>query len=105
MTKKVISTIKHYKREKDGTLRFVGIEKREVEEHHWGHIDSLDIRDKADARRLAHEQEEFERLSTAPPPAQERDNKLTTARRGAAAARTAKGTTALIEADHSLDWS
>ena len=33
------------------------------------------------------------------------DNKLTTARRGAAAARTAKGTTALIEADQSLDWS
>ena len=63
MTKKVISTIKHYKREKDGTLRFVGFEKREVEEHHLGHIDSLDIRDKADARRLAHEQEEFERLA------------------------------------------
>ena len=62
MTKKVISMIKHYKREKDGTLRFVGTEKREVEEHHWGHIKSLDIRDKADARRLAHEQDEFERL-------------------------------------------
>ena len=62
MTKKVISTIKHYKRAKDGTLRFVGIEKRAVEEHHWGHIKSLDIRGKADARRLAHEQEEFERL-------------------------------------------
>ena len=56
MTKKVISTIKHYKKQKDGTLRFVGNEKREVEEHHWGHINSLDIRDKADARRLAHEQ-------------------------------------------------
>ena len=65
MTKKVISTIKHYKKQKDGTLRFVGIEKREVEEHHWGHINSLDIRDKADARRLAHEQEEFERLADA----------------------------------------
>ena len=62
MTKKVISTIKHYKKQKDGTLRFVGFENREVEEHHWGHIKSLDIRDKADARRLAHEQEEFERL-------------------------------------------
>ena len=65
MTKKVISTIKHYKKQKDGTLRFVGIEKREVEEHHWGHIDSLDIRDRVDARRLAHEQEEFERLADA----------------------------------------
>ena len=62
MTKKVISTIKHYKREKDGTLRFVGIEKREVEELHWGHIKLLDLRDKADAHRLAHEQEDFERL-------------------------------------------
>ncbi len=62
MTKKVISTIKHYKREKDGTLRFVGTEKREVEEHHWGHIKSLDWRDEADARRLARDQEDFERL-------------------------------------------
>ena len=62
MTKKVISTIRHYKRQKDGTLRFVGIGKREVEEEHWGHIDSLDERDRADARRLAHEQEDFERL-------------------------------------------
>ena len=62
MTKKVISTIRHYRREKDGTLRFVGIEKREVEERHWGHIKLLDVRDKADAHRLAHEQEDFERL-------------------------------------------
>ena len=62
MTKKVISTIRHYKRTKDGSLRFVGIEKREVEEHHWGHIKLLDVRDKADAHRLAHEQEDFERL-------------------------------------------
>ena len=62
MTKKVISTIKHYKSTKDGSLRFVGTEKREVEEHHWGHIKLLDVRDKADAHRLAHEQEDFERL-------------------------------------------
>ena len=60
MTK--ISTIRHYKRTKNGSLRFIGIETREVEEHHWGHIKLLDIRDKADARRLAHEQEDFERL-------------------------------------------
>ena len=65
MTKKVISTIRHYKRNADGSLRFVGIEKREVEEHHWGHIKLLDVRDKADAHRLAHEQEDFERLADA----------------------------------------
>ena len=59
---KKISEVKHYKIRKDGSLRFVGIEHVEVEEHHWGHIKSLDIRDKADARRLAHEQDEFERL-------------------------------------------
>ena len=63
MTKKIISTIRHYKKQKDGSLRFVGIEKREVEEHHWGHIKPLDWRDKAYARRLAHEQEDFERLA------------------------------------------
>ena len=62
MTKKVISTIKHYKKQKDGSLRFVGIEKREAEEHHWGHIKLLDVRDKADEHRLAHEQEELERI-------------------------------------------
>ena len=60
MTK--ISTVRHYKIRKDGTLRLVDIEHVEVEEHHWGHIDSLDVRDRADARRLAHEQEDFERL-------------------------------------------
>ena len=62
MTKKVISTVKHYKRMKNGSLRFVGTEHVEVEEHHWGHIKLLDVRDKADERRLAHEQEDFERL-------------------------------------------
>ena len=65
MTKKVINTVKHYKIQKDGPLKFVGNEKREVAEHHWGHIESLDIRDKADARRLADEQEEFEALADA----------------------------------------
>ena len=65
MTKKVISTIRHYRREKDGTLRFVGIEKREVEERHRGHLKLLDVRDNADAHRLAHEQEDFERLADA----------------------------------------
>ena len=60
---KKISTIRHYRRTKNGSLRFVGIEHVEVEEHHWGHIESLDWRDKADARRLAHELEAFERLA------------------------------------------
>ena len=60
MTK--ISTVRHYKRMKNGSLRLVGIEHVEVEEHHWGHIESLDVRDRADAHRLAHEQEDFERL-------------------------------------------
>ena len=59
---KKISEVRHYKVNPDGTLRFVGIEHVEVEEHHLGHINSLDLRDKADARRLAREQEEFERL-------------------------------------------
>ena len=63
MTK--ISTVRHYKIRKNGTLRFVGIEHVEVEEHHWGHIKLLDVRDKADAHRLAHEQEDFERLADA----------------------------------------
>ena len=53
MTKKVISTVKHYKIQKDGSLKFVSNEHVEVAKHHWGHIASLDIRDKADARRLA----------------------------------------------------
>ena len=60
MTK--ISTIKHYRRTKNGSLRFIGLETREVEETHVTHIAGLDMRDKADARRLAHEQEDFERL-------------------------------------------
>ena len=63
MTKKVISKVRHYKRNADGSLRFVSIEHVEVEELHWGHIDSLDWRDKADARRLAHEKEAFERIA------------------------------------------
>ena len=63
MTK--ISTVRHYKIRKDGSLRFVVIEHVEVEEHHWGHIESLDWRDAADARQLAHEQESFERLADA----------------------------------------
>ena len=65
MAKKVISTIRHYKRTKNGTLRFVGTEKREVEEHHWGHIESLDWRDAADAQQLAQDREAFERLADA----------------------------------------
>ena len=65
MTKKVISTIRHYKKQKDGTLRFVGIEKREVEEHHWGHIESLDARDAADQLQLARDREAFEALADA----------------------------------------
>ena len=59
---KKISTVKHYKIRKDGTLRFVGLEHIEVEEQHWGHISSLDIRDAADIARRAREAEEFEAL-------------------------------------------
>ena len=65
MTKKVISTVRHYKVRKDGSLRFVGIEHAEVEEYHWGHIEALDWRDEADARQLARDQEDFERLADA----------------------------------------
>ena len=65
MAKRVISKVRHYKRTKDGSLRFVGIEHVEVEEHHWGHVDSLDWRDAADARRLVHERETFEALADA----------------------------------------
>ena len=65
MTSKVISTVRHYKRAKDGTLRLVGIEKHEVEEYHWGHIEALDWRDEADAQQLARDQEDFERLADA----------------------------------------
>ena len=65
MTKKVISTIKHYKMQKDGTLRFVGIEKREVEENHVTHIAGLAERDAADAIRHPQELEDFEALADA----------------------------------------
>ena len=65
MTKKVISTIRHYKRNADGSLRFVGIEKREVEETHVTHIAGLDERDEADAIRRARELEDFEALADA----------------------------------------
>lgn len=58
-----INTVRHYRRQKNGTLRFAGIEKVEVEEEHWGHIESLDWRDKADANRRAHEEDAFERLA------------------------------------------
>ena len=59
---KAISKVRHYRRTKNGAFRLVGIEEVEVEEHHWGHVDSLDWRDQADARRLAREQENFEAL-------------------------------------------
>ena len=63
MTK--ISTIRHYKIRKDGTLRFVGIETREVEETHVTHIAGLDERDEADAICRARELEDFEALADA----------------------------------------
>ena len=56
------SIVKHYRIQKDGSLKFIGNETREVEETHVTHIAGLDMRDKADARRLGHEQEDFERL-------------------------------------------
>ena len=61
MTK--ISTVRHYKIRKDGTLRFVGIEKYEVEENHMTHIAGLAERDAADAIRHAQELEDFEALA------------------------------------------
>ena len=63
MTK--ISTIRHYKIRKDGSLRFVGIETREVEETHVTHIAGLAERDEADAIRRARELEDFEALADA----------------------------------------
>ena len=65
MTKKVISTIKHYKMQKDGTLRFVGIEHVEVEEPHVTRFDGLAERDEADALCLARDIEDFEALADA----------------------------------------
>ena len=62
---KMMSEVKHYKLNADGTLRFVGIEHVEVEEAHWGHVDSLDWRDAADARRLSLDREAFEALADA----------------------------------------
>ena len=59
---KKISTVKHYKIRKDGTLKLVGLEHVEVEEHHWGNIESLELRDKADAIRRDRESEAFEAL-------------------------------------------
>ena len=47
---------------KDGSLRFIGIEKREVEETHVTHIAGLAARNEADAIRRARETEEFEAL-------------------------------------------
>lgn len=60
-----ISKVRHYRRQKDGSLRFAGIERVEVEEVHWGHVDSLDWRDAADARRLSLDREAFEALADA----------------------------------------
>ena len=59
---KKISEVKHYKVRKDGSLRFVGIEKREVDENHVTHIAGLAERDEADALRRAQELEDFEAL-------------------------------------------
>ena len=62
MTKKVISTVRHYKRMKNGSLRFVGFEHVEVEETHVTRFDGLAERDEADALCLARDIEEFEAL-------------------------------------------
>ena len=59
---KKISTIRHYRRTKNGSLRFVGIEHVEVDETHVTHIAGLAERDEADALCLAHDIEEFEAL-------------------------------------------
>ena len=65
MTKKVISTIRHYKRTKNGSLRFVGTEHVEVEETHVTRFDGLAERDAADAIRHPQELEDFEALADA----------------------------------------
>ena len=62
---KKISTVKHYKRMKNGSLRFVGFEHVEVEETHVTHIPGLAERDEADAIRRARDTEEFEALADA----------------------------------------
>ena len=63
MTK--ISTVRHCKIRKDGTLRFVGIEHVEVEETHVTHIVGLSERDEADDLRRSQELEDFEALADA----------------------------------------
>ena len=60
MTK--ISTVKHYRRTKNGSLRFIGIEHVEVDETHVTHIAGLAERDEADSIRRARELEDFETL-------------------------------------------
>ena len=60
MTK--ISTVKHYKRMKNGALRFVGFEHVEVDETHVTHIAGLAERDEADSIRRVRELEDFEAL-------------------------------------------
>ena len=62
---KKISTVKHYKRMKNGSLRFVGFEHVEVEETHVTRFDGLAERDEADAIRRARDTEEFEALADA----------------------------------------
>lgn len=58
----VINKVRHYKINPDGSLRFVGIERVEAEEFHWNHLESLDWRDEADARRRSRDAEAFEAL-------------------------------------------
>ena len=60
MTK--ISTVKHYRRTKNGSLRFIGIVHVEVDETHVTHIAGLAERDEADSIRRARELEDFETL-------------------------------------------
>ena len=62
---KKISTIRHYRRTKNGSLRFVGIEHVEVNETHVTHIAGLAEREEADALRHARELEDFEALADA----------------------------------------
>ena len=59
---KKISTVRHYKIRKNGSLRFVGFEHVEVEETHVTRIAGLAERDEADAIRRAQELEDFEAL-------------------------------------------
>lgn len=60
-----ISEVKHYKISADGTLRFVGIERVEVEETRENRYEFLAARDRADMARHRHDCDNLEALADA----------------------------------------